>query len=77
MNLCKDCKFFSHDFMRYGATDGLRTYYASNCSFLVGKEHPVSGDIIESPVECSAMRLGPCTLSGVLFEPKPLPPSPL
>lgn len=68
MVYCKDCKFHKEDFMRYG--DGSFTsYYAHHCSYLVGSPHPVTGGEVDSPVDCSAMRLGPCGMNGTYFAP--------
>lgn len=66
MNLCKDCRHHTEDFTRYG-DDSLRSYYSHNCHFLDGTDHPVTGGKVDSPVDCSAMRLGPCGLDGKLF----------
>ena len=66
MNLCKDCKHHTEDSTRYG-DDSFRSYYKQNCHCLDGTPHPVSGNPIDSPVDCSAMRLGPCGLDGKLF----------
>lgn len=67
MNLCKNCKYHKEDCISYG-DGGIYSYFKQSCYYLINKPHPVSGNPIDTPVECSAMRLGPCKLEGVLFE---------
>jgi len=61
--LCKDCKHYSFSNMT------ISREAAHLCNILKNQPHPVTGEPIREGTECTAMRLGPCTLEGKWWEP--------
>lgn len=66
--LCINCKHYSSKFIQeYNGVNRI-SYHTNDCNLLINSFHPVSGKIVEIPVECTIMRLGACGLEAKFFE---------